>query len=353
MSEPVGLGEGDAEVRWVGLRRHQAVVVVLGVVLAGDAVLHSWAPVPLALGLSFGAAAIVVGDGRTIGEHVTVTLAYAARRHWRVVTALELGDEVALWADGEVAFRVFALEHCGRLDLSGRDDGDARALAALVDAAGAARGGQHLSWHVVRGDEGTHTVLVLPVAVASPENWRPAVGALCRLVGLEDGSLSASFLERFSYLRGPEHVRRVFRVSDFSAVSRSALLEGLLRIRESANVAVHVDVVGAERSHRLAARAVHRVGSDAETTRAFGFRRSARAVRALERLAQREDLVAAGRALVRVAVFVVVRAPTLDELRRRSDAVWREVHDGGLRLERGRGRQASWFRAQLPGGPGW
>lgn len=353
MSEPVGLGESDAEPRWVGLRRHQAVAVVLGIVLAGGAALHSWSPVPLTLGLALGAAAIVVGDGRTVGEHVAVALAYATRRHWRVVAAIELGDEVALWADGDVAFRTFSLEHRGRLDLSGRDAADARALAALVDAASAARGGQHLSWHVARGDEETATVLALPVAVAPPERWRPDLGPLPRLVGIDDGSLSASFLERFSYLRGPGHVRRVFRVADFSAVSRSALLEGLLRSREPADVVVHVDVVGAQRSHRLAARAVHRVGSDAQATRAFGFRRSARSVRAHERMAQREELVAAGRALVRVAVFVVVRAPTLSELRRRSAAVWREAHDGGLRLERGRGRQASWFRAQLPGGPGW
>ncbi len=353
MSEPVGLGASDAAVRWVGLRRHQAVVAVLGLGLAGAAVLHSWSSVPLGAGLALGASAIVVGDGRTIGEHAMAALGYLARRHWVVVTTLESGDDVALWADGDVAFRGFTLEHRGRLDLSGRDVGDARALAVLVDAAGAARGRQHLSWHVATAVDGTATALFLPLAAAPPEQWRPTRGLVGRLVGLAEGAPSASFLERFTYLRGPDHVLRVFRVSDFSAVARAALLEGALRAGDRADVAVHVDVVGAERSHRLAARAAHRVDSDDETSRAFGFRRSARTARSLERLSQREELVAAGRALVRLAVFVVVRAPTLDALGPRSAAVWREAHDAGLRLERGRGRQASWFRAQLPGGPGW
>jgi hypothetical protein len=63
--------------------------------------------------------------------------------------------------------------------------------------------------------------------------------------------------------------------------------------------------------------------------------------------------VASGRALVRLGVFVVVGGSSLEELERHSAAVWRRAHDGGLRLERGRARQYEWYRAQLPGGPGW
>jgi hypothetical protein len=33
--------------------------------------------------------------------------------------------------------------------------------------------------------------------------------------------------------------------------------------------------------------------------------------------------------------------------------VWRHAHDTGLRLDRGRGLQAAWYRAHLPGGLGW
>jgi hypothetical protein len=116
---------------------------------------------------------------------------------------------------------------------------------------------------------------------------------------------------------------------------------------------VHVDVVAGVRAHRLAARAVHRVRSDDATSSAAGFRRSARSSRSFERLAQREVLVASGRALMSIGVFVVVGGTSLEELDRRSAAVWRRAHDGGLRLERGRARQYEWYRAQLPGGPGW
>lgn len=87
--------------------------------------------------------------------------------------------------------------------------------------------------------------------------------------------------------------------------------------------------------------------------RAAGFRRSARAERSFQRLAQREGQVASGRALVRLAVYVAVRASTNDELRREVAAVVRATHDAGLRCERGGGRQALWFHYQLPGGLGW
>jgi hypothetical protein len=70
-------------------------------------------------------------------------------------------------------------------------------------------------------------------------------------------------------------------------------------------------------------------------------------------MVQREALVANGRSLIRVAVFVVVRATSLEMLHQRSLEVWRHAHDTGLRLERGRGAQARWYAAQLPGGASW
>ena len=60
------------------------------------------------------------------------------------------------------------------------------------------------------------------------------------------------------------------------------------------DLAVHVEVVGALRAQRISARAVHRVGSDSQVSRAAGFRRSARAALSSERLSQCEELVANG-----------------------------------------------------------
>lgn len=353
MSEALGLGESDADARWVGLRRHQAVVLVLGVVLAGNAVLRARAWVtPWEWGAAVALlAAAVSWNAQTLGERAGVAAGFALRRHWCPVSALDIGEDLVVCAGAQATVRVHELEHVGRRDLAGRDVRDAEAMARLVDAVSSTPHGQHVSLHVRRGDDLTCTVLALDAAVAAPEGWRPSREAVRCLAGLERAS--STLLERFTYLRAPREVLRVFRVRDFSAVASEALLEGALRTTERFDVAVHLDVVDAARSHRMAARAVHRVASDDAATRAFGYRRSARAARSLERLARREVLVAEGRALVRVAVFVVVRAPSLTLLRPASARVWRQVHDAGLRLERGWGRQASWWRAQLPGGPGW
>jgi hypothetical protein len=146
----------------------------------------------------------------------------------------------------------------------------------------------------------------------------------------------------------------VLRVRDFSAVPDGhGLLERLQFASPTLDVVVHVDVVGGARAHRLAARAVHRVGSDDVTSRAAGFRRTAQSTRTLERLRQRESLVVEGTALLRIAVFVVIQSASLQELQRDVNAVTRCALESGLRCEVGLGRQSSWYCAQLPGAPGW
>jgi len=161
-------------------------------------------------------------------------------------------------------------------------------------------------------------------------------------------------LERWTYVRDVAGVTRVLRVRDFTAVPDGhVLLERLQFASPTLDVVVHVDVVGGVRANRLAARAVHRVGSDDVTTQAAGFRRTAQAARTLERLRQRESLVVEGAALMRIAVFVVIRAASLRQLRRDVEVVTRTAIESGLRCEPGLGRQSSWYCAQLPGAPGW
>jgi hypothetical protein len=98
---------------------------------------------------------------------------------------------------------------------------------------------------------------------------------------------------------------------------------------------------------------VHRTGTDDAASASVGFRHTARAQRALQRLTQREILVAGGRALLRIGVYVCVRAPSQRQLNSSVSEVLRRAHEAGLRCERGLGRQAIWFCHQLPGGPGW
>jgi hypothetical protein len=309
--------------------------------------------IELVVGLLLLLGAIPMSDGQTVGEVIAVMVRFGARTRWRYMTIRELGDDVVLWAPSDVAFRAYELDHRGRLDLSGRDLMVAEALAALVDALGAGNENQHVSQHVMRRRGQTSTLLALPTEVPTPEGWRLRSSLAVDALRVGNAS-SLQMFERFTYVRLADQLVRVFRVRDFSSVPESrSLLEQILRAPIDLDVSVHVDVVAGVRAHRLAARAVHRVRSDEVTSSAAGFRRSARSSRSFERLAEREVLVASGRSLMRLGVFVVVSAVSFEELQHCASIVWRRAHDGGLRLERGRGKQYEWFRAQLPGGPGW
>jgi hypothetical protein len=352
-SEYVTLGEADAEARWIGVRRHQAALVIVGVGLAGDWVISPRAPViEAALGVAILLCALPANDGLTVGEQCVAVARFVLRSHWRELNVRELGGDVVLWARGDVSFRAYELVHRGRLDLSGRDEALAEALAALADAASAAKVSQHLSVHVTSTRDGATTLLILPVNVPAPDGWR--LNNERALALLDPTHSTLRLLERFTYTRTRHELVRLYRVRDFSSVPNGrGLLEQLLRVPTPHDVTLHVEVVSGPRAHRVAARAVHRVGSDDEAARAAGFRRTARSSRNFARLSQREALVASGRSLLRVAVFVSVRGQSLEELRRDGVELWRSAHDGGLRLERGRGRQTDWFVAQLPGGPNW
>jgi hypothetical protein len=353
MSE-LRLGEADADARWIGIRRHQAVLIILGLGLASAWVMSAREPfVEVIAGLVLMACAVPSFDGRTIGEHGALAMGFLVRSRWSDINVREFGEDIVLWAHGEVSFRGYELVHRGRLDLSGRDIALAEALGSLADAASAARDGQHFSQHVVRKVADAATLLTLPTDVPVPDGWTQNNSLALEVVGATDNAHSLQTFERFTYLRMREQLVRIYRVRDFSSVSPTrGLLEQILR-STTADLAVHVDVVAGAKAHRLAARAVHRVGSDDATSRAAGFRRTARSTRNFERLSQREALVAGGRSLLRVAVFVIVRGESLDALQERSALVWRQAHDAGLRLERGWGLQSRWYVAQLPGGPGW
>jgi hypothetical protein len=354
MSDLIALGPSDAETRWIGIRRHQALLALAGLGLAGAGVLaHHSSVAEVALGVLLLALAVPMSGGPTLGEIAATALRYLARSRWNYFTIREFDDDVLLFAPHDVAFRAYELDHRGRLDLSGRDVALAESLTALVDAASAAREDQHVSQHVMRRGGWATTMLTLPSSTPPPEGWRLRNSLAAQSVHLGDGLTLESY-ERFTYLRTDTELVRVFRVKDFSAVPESkSLLEHFLRTSGHVDVSVHVDVVAGAKAQRMAARAVHQMRSDDATTSAAGFRRAARTSRRFERLAQREVLVANGRALVRLGVFIVVSAPSLEQLHRDCGALWRRAHDGGLRLERGWGHQLDWFRAQLPGGPGW
>jgi hypothetical protein len=354
MSESIGLGIADGESRWLGVRRHQATLVIIGLGLVGQWITQAHgATIELLAGASLLACAAPTSDGLTVGERLGIGAAFLARSRWTSIRTSSVDGTVTINAGGEATTRSFELQHRGRLDLSGRDVQNATALAQFADALATADTTRHFSVHVRTSPKGVRTILVAPTEVSPPPGW--TLNTDLAVDALNIARSNASWLlERWSYVRDVEEVIRVVRVRDFSAVPDGrALLERVQFASSSLDVVVHVDVVGGARAQRLAARAVHRVGSDDVTSQAAGFRRTAQSTHTLERLRQREALVVEGTALLRVAVFVVVRATSLRELRRDVHSVTRCALESGLRCEPGFGRQSSWYRAQLPGAPGW
>lgn len=328
--------------------------MIVGLGLVGDWMvrIHGLA-VELAAGAVMLACAVPLRDGLTGGELLVVVLSYGARSHWTVVEAEPRGSAYEVRARGDTAVRGYELIHRGRLDLSGADGENAQRLGEMVIGLSMRPTTSHASVHVRSSSEGSRTMLALDPEVDAGAGWTENATLVREVIGLDDVT-SLRLLERWSYLRTHGGLVRVMRVVDFSATTAgSALLQELQQGLLDSSVALHFDVVEAARAQRLAARAVHRMSSDGAASRAAGFRRTARSTRALERVGQREELVASGKALLRVGVYVTVRASSLDELRAATKQVLRKGEQSGLRIERGVGRQFPWYCFQLPGGPGW
>jgi hypothetical protein len=355
MSELLGLGGADGDVRWLGIRRHQATLVIGGIGLVGDWVVRTRSgPLEVFAGIALLTGALPFYDSLTIGESLLVGLRYLSRSRWTRVAVVGDRTALSLRARGQVMVQGFALQHRGRLDLSGHDLQRAQDLAAFADALATGDRSAHVSVHVRSKHERAHTLLSLEKGTIPPEGWSESSELLLVVMGLTLARGSTWLLERWGYLRSGDGLVRVLRIRDFSAVPDGrALLERLQQSGNQVTVALHFDVVSGRRAQRIAERAVHRLGSDGAASRSVGFRRTARADRSLERLAQREMLVASGRALLRVAVYVSVHATSRNQLHQRVSEVLRRAHEAGLRCERGLGRQSIWYCQQLPGGPGW
>jgi hypothetical protein len=355
MSERVALGAGDGDSRWIGVRRHQAVLVIAGVGLSGDWVIGGRRSIlELGAGCALMLGALIVYDGLSVAQLVVVSSRYAGRTRWTLVSATPQSPSMRLDARGEVVVQGFELRHRGRLDLNGLDDQGAAALAVAVDALAAGESTAHVSVHVASTPRGARTLLTLDGDCVAPPGWSDGDGLLLEVAGIASQNSTAWLLERWRYLRSSGHVVRVVRITDFSSAPEGrAVLERLGQSDHDVTVALHFDVVAGSKARRIVERAVHRLGSDGALTRSAGFRRTSRAERALERVGQRESLVANGRALLRLAVYVCVRAGSPDQLDGAVRDLIRSAHDAGLRCEQGLGRQAIWYCHQLPGGPGW
>ncbi len=354
MNEMLGLGDTDADSRWIGVRRHQIVLVIVGIGLVGDWLFRVHGSLlEVIVGGALLACAAPFYDGLTLGAFLMVGLQFCSRSRWTTVAIDRQGESLILSARARAVVQGFELLHRGRLDLSGGDVQIAHGLASFADGLATSESSRHVSLHVRSSGGGARTLLSLPDAIVPPDGWLANNGLVFDVVGTAAGR-PKWLLERWNYVRTPSGPVRVLRIRDFTAVSSGqAMLEKLQHATSEITVSLHLDVIAGSRARRVTERAVHRHRSDGATSLAAGFRRTALVNRSLERLGQREALVASGRSLLRVAVFATVRAPSRAELQPRVDEVLRAAHESGLRCERGVGRQSAWYCHQMPGGPGW
>lgn len=348
MSEGVRLGDADAPARILGLDRLQLVLLAFGAAVLADALVRVHLVVLVGLGVALLAAALPAGERVSVAERLGLALAYAARPHVTSVV-VERGDPCVVHALASATTRGYALRHRGRLDLSGADLDVARRVAQSLDALATAPSGRHASLHVVRDGDDIATLLCL--GGRPPEGWTRDDALLARVsgVGLAD---HLWLLERLSYLRTTDGVCRVLRVRDYSAAT-VPLLAGLQRRRATTTLSLHLDVLDDARARRRVERLSHAATSNGAAASSWGFRETSRARRRVARTLEREAHVAEGRALVRLAVFVTVRATRLEDLDDAVAGTLRAARECGLVLDRGLGRQARWYCQSLPGGPGW
>ncbi len=348
MSEPLGPGPADVAARWIGVRRHQAVLAVLGVVALGDGLLRTRSVLEVTLAVLLGAGALPLG-AETLGGVVAAAIAFSLRRRWSRLTVARAGDRVVVESREVLGVNAFVLQHRGRLDLNGQDHLVAARLAASIDAAASAdRHDRRIGVHVCRDGARASTVLVTPADGVAPAGWDRDDDALFTAASARRGT--SWWLERWWYLRTSDHVTCVLRVGDLRGTSHDALLAGLQNLGERVTLSIQVTAIGGtERARRVAERAVHRQRSDRATTVAAGFRSTARTQLVEARAERRELDVASGRSLMRLRVYVTVRASSCSALRDAREAARRRALDAGVRLDRGGGRQWLWFIDQLTG----
>ena len=348
MNESPGPGPADVAARWIGVRRHQVVLAVLGVAGVGDGLLRSRSLGEVVLAAALAAGALPIGT-ETLGGAVGTAVAFGLRRRWTRLTVARVADRVVVEGRATLGLNAYVLAHRGRLDLNGQDHRVAAQLAAFVEAAASAdRRDTSLSVHVCRTGARATTVLVTPAGAGAPPGWDRDDDALYAVASARRPT--SWWLERWWYVRSDDEVACVLRVGDLRGSSRDALLGGLQGLGEDVTLSIQATAVGgSERARRVAERAVHRQRSDHATSAAAGFRSTARTQLVEARAQRREAEVAAGRALLRLRVYVTLRASSCTALRDARETALRRARDAGIRLERGGGRQGPWLADQVAG----
>ena len=327
---------------------------VTAVVLGADVLLRSgarwWEGL---IAAACAVAALPRSSALSWGEYVVIEVRYLTRRRVRRIAVDVEDDALRVVARGARRVWCYDFVHHGRLDLAGHDVALASRLARTAESLAESGERAHVALRVESSaevDAAVRTVICLSVPSPPSSEWRrdpraglsPAIGA-----GV------VALVERRDYVRTPHDVVRTLRAVGFAEATPENALEVLSERFSWLSISLHATVLPRERARRVTSRAVHRIDTDARFARGAGYRWSAHHERRLEALSQREYAVASGAALCHWALYVVVRAPTLDELKERVDETLGAARGAGLRLEKGVGLQYEWLLFQAPGGPGW
>ena len=339
MTEHSTLSNSDAVPRWASLRRHQIALILVAagalamrLLVAPDA---RWLFVTICcVGLC-----VVIPSSSTVGEVVWTACRFAVRPRWSHCLPSE---HKGAHSPGTT----LELDQAGRLDLSGRDAVVTNQIRDVMSTMTTRGSGGHVCLQIEVASQ-VRTLLTAS-GISELPGWQPAN------FGSPFGDLTARWAMRESWrtVRTSFGVVTTLRVDAFAVQQHRSLLEVLQNSPVASVVYVHGHVVPAAVAVRLTGRAVHRQGGDAVAASALGFRRSAQGDRRLERLIERERLVAAGTPLVQLSVYVTIVGTTGAEVAANVATFVANVHQSGMRLSQGRGQQARWFRfAVMTGGP--
>src|ERR1019366_6587407 len=107
-SELLGLGDADADLTWIGIRRHQAALAVVGIGIVADWLFRSRSPIAqLLCGVALLVATVPTMDGHTIGEHVAISSRYLFRSQWSSAELIDDHGGLEIHARGHAGFRSF------------------------------------------------------------------------------------------------------------------------------------------------------------------------------------------------------------------------------------------------------
>ena len=335
MTEAIGLGRETATARWFGLRRDVALSGLLGAGLVAAWLVVARRDVALlALGVVVLSGAAPHDVGGTMVASLRIAGRYAMRPHLVTLDVAE-GGPLDRWG--------YSLVQFGRLDLNGDDVRVMKSVVRVVDALALQREPQR-AWVAAEAVAGRRdTLLCVPRDVTPEGPWQRLEGSRARLH--RSGPVSVAW-EGWRHLTTADGVVAVLRVVEYRAGSTgAALLHDLVTSDVDSTTVVTLEVLPHDRGRRRTQRAAHRVRSDLEAGQLFGFRRSATATNELLRAHQQEARVAVGRALVDVAVSVVLWSTDATSLTARVDDVVARARSHGLVLSRGHGRQGPWWCA--------